>query len=96
MRCTLTSKPPCALRRGDLRRVPQRAGSRLVGYHLGCPRCGFPNIVLDGTAEQQIAEEPGLVTLGPVRCTYCGVAIRLVRSIALLEEVPGVRPVVYR
>ena len=59
MKMVVTSKRPCQLRRGEMRRVPQDRSHRgLVGYHLGCPRCGFVTIALQGNAGLSITEAP--------------------------------------
>ena len=71
MRLVVTSKRPCQLTRGEVRRVPQAAGSRLVGYHMACPRCGFVTPVLDGVGGQAITEAPGLTFSAPVVCLHC-------------------------
>jgi hypothetical protein len=42
MKAVVSSKRPCVLVRGEMRRVPQdRSYKGIVGYHVCCPRCGF-------------------------------------------------------
>ena len=41
MRIVPSTKRPCRLERGEVRRVPQDRGGLVVGYHVCCPRCGF-------------------------------------------------------
>ena len=60
MRLVVTSKLPCHLTRGDVRRVPQTPGAMLVGYHFACPGCGFVTPVLHGVKGQTIREAPGM------------------------------------
>lgn len=91
MRMEVTSKPPCQLQRGDLRRVPQRQGSGLVGYHLGCPRCGFVVLIVQGSNAQVIRESMDggelRVTLAqPVHCAYCRADINLLDGEATIKE----------
>ena len=51
-----TSKPPCKLERGELRRVSQDRRFGLVGYHVCCPRCGFVTVALNGNDGLVITE----------------------------------------
>lgn len=101
MRLRLSSSRPCRLRRGQVRRVPQRVSARLVGYHVCCPRCGFITIALHGYKGLRISEACAdaslLLTLSePMRCTYCAVLIHIADGDARLEEDAHVRPVRYR
>ena len=41
-----TSKGPCKLERGEMRRVSQDKRFGLVGYHVCCPRCGYVTVAL--------------------------------------------------
>ena len=93
-----TSKPPCKLERGELRRVSQDRRYGLVGYHVCCPRCGFVTAVLNGTDELAITESADeSVTFSlPARCVFCNVLIHLVAGELTLEEDDRVRNVSYR
>jgi hypothetical protein len=94
---TLTTKRPCALRRGEARRVPQPPSPHLVGYHLACPRCGFVFTVVAGHDGMQVAEAADGVTFSqPVRCAFCRVVLHIHESYVVLEEGPNVRNVSYR
>lgn len=80
MRAVVTDKRPCKLGRGEMRRVPQDRSCRgLVGYHLGCPRCGFVTIALQGDGGLLITEESeGAVSFSKeVRCVFCCVLLDL-------------------
>ena len=99
MRAVLTDKRPCRLGRGELRRVPQERTYRgIVGYHLGCARCGFVTAVLQGVDGQAITEDDaGEVSFSaPARCVFCNVTIHLAQGELTLEEGPDVRHVRYR
>ena len=96
---TPTSKRPCKLEPGHLRRVSQDRRYGLVGYHVCCPRCGFVTVALNGHEGLDITEsEDGAdVTFSrPLRCVYCSVQIHLKRGEAELEEDERVRNVRYR
>ncbi|HEU4409101.1 MAG TPA: hypothetical protein VFS43_27840 [Polyangiaceae bacterium] len=97
VRTVVTSKRPCRLGPGELRRVPQNRTSRgLVGYHLGCPRCGFVTVALEGHQGLAIAESDDGQRVSfstPVRCTFCAVLVHLTDGKARLEEDALVRPV---
>ena len=94
MKMTVTDRRPCRMRRGDLRRVPQERRCRVVGYHVGCPRCAFVTPVIDGQDGVRITEDGELVSFSaPVVCVMCLVRIALERGEASLEEGPDVRPV---
>ena len=41
MKLVPSTKRPCRLERGEIRRVPQDRSNLLVGYHVCCLRCGF-------------------------------------------------------
>ena len=80
MRIVPSTKRPCRLERGEVRRVPQDRGGLLVGYHVCCPRCGFVTPALNGDAGLDIDEEPdpGDLTFSrAVRCTFCRVLLHL-------------------
>jgi hypothetical protein len=100
VRTVVTSKRPCRLGPGELRRVPQnRAFRGLVGYHLCCPRCGFVTVVLEGHQGLAIAESDDgerISFSAPVRCVFCAVLVHLTEGEARLEEDAYVRPVRYR
>lgn len=99
MRAVVTDKRPCRLGRGELRRVPQDRSYRgIVGYHVGCPRCGFVTAVLHGVDGLRIDEAiDGTVSFScPTRCVFCGVLLRLTDGDLTLEEDAHVRNVRYR
>lgn len=99
MRMTPTSKRPCKLARGEIRRVSQDRRRLLVGYHVCCPRCGFVTVALNGHDGLSITEsEDGSdVTFSQaLRCLYCAVLIHLRDGVATLEEDDRVRRVQYR
>ena len=98
MRLIVSTKRPCRLERGEVRRVPQPPARGLVGYHLCCPRCGFVNPALVGDAGLAIAEghEPEDLTFSrPLRCTYCRVILHVSHGDVQLEEDQDVRNVRY-
>ncbi len=99
MRVVPSTKRPCRLERGDVRRVPQDRRGLLVGYHVCCPRCGFVTPALAGDAGLDIVEgqDPsGLTFSQPVRCTFCRVLLHLSHGELCLEEDADVRNVRYR
>ncbi|PIE16885.1 MAG: hypothetical protein CSA65_09880 [Proteobacteria bacterium] len=94
-----TSKGPCKLERGEMRRVSQDRRFGLVGYHVCCPRCGYVTVALNGRDEMVITEEPatGAVTFSvPQRCVFCQVLIHVRDGLGRLEEDEHVRDVRYR
>lgn len=94
-----TSKRPCKLDRGEMRRVSQDLRRLLVGYHVCCPRCGFVSVAFNAHEGLEITEsEDGAdVTFSkPLRCVYCAVLIHLRAGEAELEEDERVRNVRYR
>lgn len=99
MRLTPTSKRPCKLERGELRRVSQDRRRLLVGYHVCCPRCGFVTVALNGREGLEITESDDgrdVTFSKPLRCLYCAVLIHLTDGGAELEEDDRVRRVRYR
>lgn len=94
----MTDKRPCRLGRAELRRVPQdRTYRGLVGYHVGCPRCGFVTAVLHGADGLEITEAGGDVTFSrPARCVFCAALLHLVEGELTVEEDADVRHVRYR
>lgn len=99
MRLTPSSKRPCRLARGEVRRVPQAREALLVGYHLCCPRCGFNSPALSGDAGLVITEgeTPDDISFSrPLRCLFCRVLLHLSHGDARLEEDADVRNVRYR
>ncbi len=99
MRATVTSKRPCNLARGEMRRVPQDHRYRgIVGYHVCCPKCGFVTAVLNGVGGLTISESANeAVTFSaPTRCVYCNVWLHLAGGELTLEEDEHVRHVAYR
>jgi len=94
-----TSKPPCKLERGELRRVSQDRRFGLVGYHVCCPRCGFVTVALNGHDGLVITEsEDGeRVTFSrPIRCLCCAVLIGIKNGEPDIQEDERVRRVQYR
>jgi hypothetical protein len=66
-----------------MRRVPQDRNFRgLIGYHVGCPRCGFVTIALQGDEGLEITEgTANEVTFSrPVRCVLCNVLLGLLEG----------------
>ena len=79
-----------------MRRVPQDRNFRgLIGYHVGCPRCGFVTIALQGDEGLEITEGAGgEVTFSrPVRCVLCCVLMGLHAGELVWEEDAQSRPV---
>jgi hypothetical protein len=84
------------MQRGTLRRVPQNASQRVIGYSVCCPRCAFVTFALQGFEGQKISEiDSDIGTLVSfavsMRCLYCGVLVHLTHNEAMLEEPPGVQ-----
>lgn len=99
MKVVPSSKRPCWLERGEVRRVPQERTRLLVGYHVCCPRCGFVTPALEGDAGLDITEgaAPDDLTFSrAVRCTFCRVLLHLHHGQLRLEEDADVRNVRYR
>lgn len=99
MKVVPSTKRPCRLERGEVRRVPQSRGGLLVGYHVCCPRCGFVTAALMGDAGLDIVEEQDPIDLTfsrPVRCTFCRVLLHVSHGELCLEEDADVRNVRYR
>lgn len=99
MKIVPTSKRPCRLLRGEVRRVPQQPNSRLVGYHVCCVRCGFISAALLGDAELVISEgsEAEDVSFSrALRCTFCRVLVHLEHGELRLEEDADVRNIRFR
>jgi hypothetical protein len=89
-----TSKGPCNLERGEMRRVSQNRQFGLVGYHVCCPRCGYVTVALNGRDEMVITEDPvtSAVTFSvPLRCMFCRVLIHVRDGLGSLEEDEHVR-----
>ena len=99
MRLRPSSKRPCHLERGEMRRVSQDRRFGLVGYHVCCPQCGFVTVALDGNNGLVITEDQSgdRVTFSqPVRCVYCAVLVHLRDGEGEIEEDDRVRRVRYR
>ncbi|GAB4216812.1 MAG: hypothetical protein OHK0013_43720 [Sandaracinaceae bacterium] len=99
MRVVASTKRPCRLERGEVRRVPQDRDGLLVGYHVCCPRCGFITAALEGDAGLDITEgaAPDDLTFSrALRCTFCRVLLHLHHGQLRLEEDADVRNVRYR
>ncbi len=96
MKAVVTDKRPCKLGRGELRRVPQDRNFRgLIGYHVGCPRCGFVTTALQGDEGLEITEGAGgeVSFSRPVRCVLCGVLLGLWEGELGWQEDAQSRPV---
>ncbi len=72
------------LRRGEAKRVPKNLLVKPVGYYVGCPGCGFPQVIttreVDDKLGQDVAEDAlmGAVSIGPgYACDRCGVRFRV-------------------
>ncbi len=99
MKASVSSKRPCALARGEMRRVPQdRSYKGLVGYHVCCPRCGFVTAVLNGVEGLSITESSTdeVSFSRAFRCVFCSVNVSLHGGELSLEEDEHVRNVSYR
>jgi hypothetical protein len=99
MRLAPTSERPCALRRGQARRVPQNARAAVLGYHICCPRCGYVTVALQGNDGLLIEESPDRAEVSfskGLRCIYCKVLIHVTSGEITLEEDEHVRSVRYR
>lgn len=99
MRAIPTSKRPCNLVRGEMRRVPQDRRYRgIVGYHVCCPKCGFVTAVLNGVGGLIISEsaDEAVSFSQPARCVYCNVWLHLCAGELSHEEDEHVRDVDYR
>ena len=99
MKLVPSSKRPCRLERGEVRRVPQDRANLLVGFHLCCPRCGFNTPALAGHDDLDIAEgdEPDDLTFSKtLRCTFCRVLIHVRHGELRLEEDADVRHIRFR
>ncbi len=99
MKMVVSDSRPCALRRGEMRRVPLSRSLRgIVGYHVCCPRCGFVTAVLDGDEDVCITESDDgqMVSFSrPARCVFCAVLIHLCRGEARFEEDANARNAQY-
>ena len=95
MRAQVINAAPCKLTKGELRRIPQNPRSWPIGYHVGCPRCGFVTMAVAGKRGLEIDESAdGRVSFSrPVRCSYCQVLIHLNRCELTSEEDENVRSV---
>lgn len=98
LRAVPTSKRPCQLLGGELRRVPQDRSFRgVLGYHVGCPRCGFVTAAIAGDEGLRIEERDEVVSFSePVRCVFCRARLHLREGEIQVEEGPDVRYVRYR
>ncbi len=93
MRMTVTDRRPCKMRAGDLRRVPQNRALGLVGYYIGCPRCGFVTPILPGHG-MAVEERDDAVSFSiPAVCVMCLARLALREGECEVEEGPDVRPV---
>jgi len=94
-----TSKRPCNLKGGEVRRVSQNRNNLLIGYHVCCRRCGFVVLAINGHEGLAVTEgtEPDDITFSqPLRCTYCRVLMHVSHGQLRLEEDAHVRSVRYR
>ena len=95
MRAVICDKAPCALERGEMRRVPANPKSAILGYHVCCPRCGFVSVAVEGK-QGLIMEEDDAVTFSkPLDCLYCRVKLHLNKSVFRMEETRYVRAICY-
>ena len=64
-----------------MRRVPQNPTQRVIGFHVGCPDCGFVTSALQGMEGQTISEsDAGVSFATPVVCLRCDGRMHIVRS----------------
>lgn len=99
MRLHITSRRSCDIERGQAGRMPQNPRSRLVGYDVCCPRCGFLTVAVNGRGGLTIIESDHRtdVTFStPIRCPYCKVRIAVTAGEIQLIEDAHVRSVRYR
>ncbi|WP_223643801.1 hypothetical protein [Corallococcus sp. EGB] len=99
MKLVPSSKRPCRLERGEVRRVPQDRTNLLVGHHVCCPRCAFNTPALAGHDDVNIAEgdEPDDFTFSKaLRCTFCRVLMHVRHGELRLEEDADVRHISFR
>lgn len=99
MKVVPSSKRPCRLERGEVRRVPQERTELLVGYHVCCSRCGFDTPALEGYAGLDITEgtaHDDLTFSRAVRCTFCRVLLHVSHGELRLEKDADVRPIRFR
>jgi len=94
-----STKRPCRLERGEIRRVPQDRSNLLVGYHVCCLRCGFNTPALAGTDGLDIDEGDAtddLTFSKALRCTFCRVLMHVSHGELRLEEDADVRHIRFR
>lgn len=95
MKLVPSSKRPCRLERGEIRRVPQDRANLLVC----CLRCGFNTAALAGNDGLDIdeGEAPDDLTFSKaLRCTFCRVLMHVTHGELRLEEDADVRHVRFR
>jgi len=67
---------PSELRPGEGKRVPRDAAAKLVGYYIGCPKCGKPQILcsapIDPIGPTFVETEGALVSMSKHQCSACG------------------------
>lgn len=99
MRVVATTKRPCNLERGEVRRVSQDSRFPLVAYHVCCPRCGFVSIAFQNHEGLVITEgnTPDTLTFSkPLSCIYCGILIHIADGGIQLEATGNERNLKFR
>jgi hypothetical protein len=84
----LSSKRPCHLVGGEVRRVSQDLRYPLVAYHVCCPRCNFVSVAFQNHEGLVITEGQDARHLSftkPLRCIYCAILIHVDRGKFRLE-----------
>jgi hypothetical protein len=73
MKVTHTTHAPCCMSKGEVRRVPQDPRAGLLGYHVGCPSCGYVTLLLHGRLGLGLLESPSgsVSTSKPFACLFC-------------------------
>ena len=78
MKASFSSKIPCKLDKGEIRRVPQAPSSWVIAIHVCCPKCGYLTLAVNERDEMKITQQNDNVTFSrPLRCIYCQVLIHL-------------------
>lgn len=88
MRANLTSKRPCRIVAGDVRRIPQSGPA--VSYLIGCVSCGKPTMINVGPfaspPDSQKMDEDALTLAAPAQCVRCGTWVTLTAGILTVRE----------
>ncbi|MCP4677372.1 MAG: hypothetical protein GY854_18030 [Deltaproteobacteria bacterium] len=96
MKTKPTSRPPCKMQRGDIRRVPSAEQYALVSYYVCCPKCGFVGGALPDEDFKIIEDEQGVTFSTPLRCLFCHVLIHLEDDVIDLQADEETLNVQYR